>query len=372
MNILILSWRSPKHPNAGGAERVTLEHAKAWIGKGHLVYWFSSNFKGARNSETIDGVKVVRKGGYVAGVRIRAFFWYLFAKHPKFDLVIDQFHGLPFFTPFYVRVRKLAFIHEIAGEVWRLNPWKKPFNIIPSIFGTYLEPYIFRLFYRKIPFLTVSESTRDDLVKWGIPRGNITIIHNGVNLDLPKEKFTKENKLTAIYLGAISEDKGTKEAVLAFAEIDRKDDLWQFWIVGPGTMDIVSELKKLAQELGIGEKVVFWGYVSDKKKFELLMRSHILVNPSVHEGWGLVNIEANACGLPVIAYNVHGIKDSVRDGKTGILVDKHDYKSLAENTLKLLKDVQKYKKFQENAKKWSSRFSWEKATKESLELIESI
>jgi glycosyltransferase involved in cell wall biosynthesis len=124
--------------------------------------------------------------------------------------------------------------------------------------------------------------------------------------------------------------------------------------------------------LEISEKTKFWGFVSDKKKFELLARAHILVNPSRHEGWGLVNIEANSVGTPVVGYNVGGLKDSVKDGVTGKLVERGNYRGLAENALKLVRDKEIYDKYQKNCIKWAAKFTWEKARKQSLELIESL
>ena len=371
MDILILSWRGLEHPNSGGAEQVTFEHAKAWVKAGHDVILFTSYFEGATREDILNGVKILRRGRQFFEVQIRAFFWYIFGKHPKFDLVIDEFHGIPFFTPLYVRSRKLAFIHEVAREVWGLNPWPRPFNFIPSFFGTLFEPWIFKLFYKRMPFMTVSNSTKNDLMAMGIPRENITIVNNGVNLDLPKMIPSKETQKTAIYLGAISEDKGTIDAVHAFGQIERKDDQWQYWVVGRGTKDLVRRLKILAQKYNIESKITFWGRVSDRKKFELLAKAHVLINPSAHEGWGLVNIEANAAGTPVVGYNVHGLRESIKDS-TGVLVDKGDFKKLAEGVIRMVNDKGKYEMFRKNALSWSKRFTWEKATKESLELIESI
>ncbi|OGM60566.1 hypothetical protein A3A75_03515 [Candidatus Woesebacteria bacterium RIFCSPLOWO2_01_FULL_39_10] len=372
MNILILSWRGPGHPNAGGAEQVTFEHAKGWIKGGHDVTLFTSFFDGAKKEGVIDGVKIKRAGRQFFEVQFKAFLWYFFGKHQRFDLVVDEIHGIPFFTPIYVRSRKLAFIHEVAKEVWKLNPWPKPFNLIPSILGTLLEPWVFRLFYTKVPFMTVSNSTKNDLISWGIPKSNVTVIHNGVKLFLPNKLPVKEVKNTAMYLGAISEDKGTLDAIKAFAEIERKDDTWQYWIVGPGSEEYLGKLKKLVRELGIEMKLKVWGFVSEKKKFELLARAHILINPSVHEGWSLVNIEANSVGTPVIGYNVHGLRDSVINAKTGILVNKGVYRSLAETAVKLVRNKGTYEKFQKNCKKWATKFTWEKAVKESLGLVESL
>lgn len=373
MNILIVSWRGPRHPHAGGAELVTHEHAKAWVKAGHNVTLFTSFFKGAKAKEVIDEVKIIRKGNVVLGVHLAAFFWFLFKKHDKYDLVIDQFHGIPFFTPLYIRSRKLAFIHEVAKEVWKYNPWPKPLNLIPYVLGTLFEPMIFKFIYKTIPFMTVSESTRDDLLAWKIPRKNITVIHNGVEKNqIPKSQTIKEMKKTAIYLGAVSEDKGVFDAIYSFSEIIRKDEDWQLWIVGRSSSDLENKLKELINSLGLKDKVKLFGFVTDKKKFELLSRSHLLINPSIREGWGLVNIEANCVGIPVVGYNVSGTKDSVVNGKTGILVDVGDYKSIAENSLRLLKDQPLYKNFVANCKKWSEKFSWDKATRESLDLIESL
>ena len=150
---------------------------------------------------------------------ISPFKWYLFSKHLKFDLVVDQFHGIPFFTPLYVRTKKLAFIHEVTKEVWKLNPWSWPFNIIAAFVGEIFEPMIFKL-YKKVLFMTVSNSTRSDLITWGIPRDQITVIHNGVKIPKITNNFKKENKKTLIFLGALSRDKGVEQALKVFQLIE--------------------------------------------------------------------------------------------------------------------------------------------------------
>ena len=373
MNILVFSWRGPRHPHAGGAEYVTQKHAKAWVKAGHDVTLFTSHFRGAKIKETIDDVQVIRKGSEVFGVQIAAFTWYLVGKHKQFDLVIDQFHGIPFFTPLYVRTRKLAFIHEVAKEVWKYNPWPKPFNLLPYIVGTFFEPFIFKVIYKKIQFMTVSESTKDDLSGWSIPKRNITVIHNGMDSTYALKKMPEKSiKKTVTYLGALSEDKGVFDTVYAFSEIIRKDEDWQLWIVGKSSVDIDRRLKELVNNLNIKNKVKLWGFVSDKRKFELLAQSSYLINPSIREGWGLVNIEANSVGVPVIGYNVPGMRDSVIDGKTGVLVESGNYRLIAENVLKLFKDQSVYETYSANCRKWAAKFSWEKSTKESLDLIESL
>lgn len=370
MNILIFSWRGPGHPNAGGAELSTHEHAKAWVKAGHSVTLFTSDFTGGKHHEVMDGVEIIREGSDIFGVQMKAFFWYLFGKHSKFDLVIDQFHGIPFFTPIYVKAKKLGFIHEVAKEVWWLNTWPKPINLVPGLLGTLFESSIFKLFYHHMSFMTVSESTRNDLVEWEIPPSNITVVHNGVNIIFTKSK--KEKIKTVIYLGALAKDKGIEDAIRTFAEISKSNTEFKFWVVGWGSPDYLSKLKKHSKDLGIESKIKFWGFVNNKKKFELLARAHILVNPSVREGWGLVNIESCAMGTPVVGYNVAGTRDSVIDGKTGLLTTFGDYQSLAKKIVYLINNKILYENMRKRAIAWAKKFTWKKSTKESLDLIESM
>lgn len=372
MNILILNWRDPKHPNAGGAEKVTLEHAKGWIAKGHKVTWFSSYFKGAKSKEVIGGVEVIRNGGCMGGVHLFAFFWYLFGKHEKYDLVIDQFHGIPFFTPLYVRVKKLAFIHEVARDVWWFNELKWPFNRVVGFLGYYIEPWIFRLFYKSVVFMTVSKSTKIDLVAYGISAKNIRVIYNGFDSgDIPKNIPPKEKKKTAIFLGAISYDKGIFDALYTFSKINQIESNWQFWIVGKSSPEMENYLHERINLLGIAKNTTYFGYVSDKKKFDLLARAHVMINPSIHEGWGLVNIEAASVGTPVVAYDVSGCRDSVIHDRSGILVKFQKKDDMYKKVLSLV-NSENYQKMVEFSLLLCKKFSWQDAIDKSNKLILSI
>lgn len=365
MNILILSWRGPGHPLAGGAERVTQQHAKAWVASGHAVTLFTSRFTNSLEEEEIDGIHIIRRGNDVFGVQIQAALWYFLTKHARFDVVIDEFHGIPFFTPLYVRTRIVAFIHEVAQNVWSSNPWPKPFNLIPWFVGKLGEPYVFKLLYRNIPFMTVSASTKKDLELFGIK--TITVIHNGLTLGQSKKSVGKEKQFTLLFLSALAKDKGVEDAIKIFNRLNDLHDDYQFWIVGKGDEAYSETLKSSANK-----NIKFWGYVSEEIKVELLTRAHLLVNPSIHEGWGLVNIEANACGTPVVGFKVPGMVDSVVDGKTGMLIPLHDI-DLAVQKIREVKSTSKmYEELRKNAIEWSKQFSWDKAGAKSLKLISNL
>lgn len=369
MNILIFSWRGPGHPHAGGAEVVTHEHAKAWIAAGHTVTLFTSSFTNSRENDVIDGIVIKRKGTQVFGVQIAAFFWYLFSTNQTFDLVIDHFHGIPFFTPFYVRTKKLAFIHEVARQVWSLNTWPKPFNLIPSVIGRLGEPFIY-LFYKSVPFITVSPSTKQDLEAFHITSKNIAVIENGVKTK--KQSVLKRKTLTLISLGAIAQDKGTLDAIEAFAMVRAHVPDAVLWVVGKGMPDDVSALKRRVKLLSLEKAVRFFGYVTEERKFKLLSRAHLLINASVHEGWGLVNIEANSMKTPVVGYNVSGLKDSVKSGHNGVLVPLKDVTALSEVIVALWNNKAQLKKYSQNAEKWASQYTWENSTSKSLSLITKL
>lgn len=370
MNILVFSWRDPLHPLAGGAEQVMHEHMKGWIAAGHSVTLFSSRIKGSpKREEVIDGVKIVRRGIQFFGVQILGFFYYL--KHRnEFDLVVDEFHGLPFFTPLYVKRPILAVIQEVAGKVWLKNDLPIPLNLIVGWIGYLGEPFIF-LFYKKVSFMTGSESARKSLTKVGISDYKITVVPHGVKITLPSPMPEKERIKTVMYLGAITMDKGIDQALEAFGILNKKGK-FNFWVAGRAGDKYVNYLETEARRLGIDKSFRFFGFVDEKRKFELLARAHVLINPSVLEGWGLVNIEANAVGTPVIAYNSQGLIDSVRDGISGIIIKKNKPQELAEAILKLLNDQGSYERLCEGAVAWSRKFSWKRSKDMSLKLVYNL
>lgn len=371
MRILVFSWRDPKHPLAGGAEQVMHEHMKAWVAAGYKVTLFASRFKNSSTEEIIDDVQIIRQGHQYLGVQISAFFYYI-KNRKKFDLIIDQFHGIPFFAPLYVRKPQLAVIQETTRGVWLLNPLPKPLNWLIGVIGFIGEPLPF-LFYKNIHFMTGSESAKDDVFKFGIPIKNITVVPHGVIIEKPSTIPKKEGKFTVIFLGVLSKDKGIEDALKCFLILSQKKCNFEFWVIGHAeTSEYGRKIKKLTWELGLQDKVKFWGFVSQKKKFELLARAHVLVNPSVREGWGLVNIEANCMGIPVVAYQSSGLIDSVKDNLSGVLCQKNTPNELAVRILELSDNPQKYHELQRGSITWSKNFSWYKSNRLSLKLIREI
>jgi glycosyltransferase involved in cell wall biosynthesis len=363
MNILILNWRDIKNPKSGGAEVVTMEHAKAWANKGHSVTWFTCEFENSKKAEKIDDINIVRRGNFIT-VFIYAFIFYLLSGQ-KFDLVIDEIHGLPFFTPVFARIPKIAFIHEVADEIW---DYMYPFPI--NYIGKMIEPLYFKL-YRNIKVWTDADSTIDDLVKKGVKRKNCIAINCPVENKSLNKLPEKEKIPTFIFVSRVVKMKGIEEVVRAFFYILREIKDARLWIVGDGDKSYVNQLKETMKSYSISTKVKFFGRVENDKKLELMRKAHILLHASVKEGWGLVVIEAASQATPAVVYNVSGLRDSVKNDKTGIVLTENSGKEMASQAIKLYKDKKRYKTYQENALLWAKSLTWDKATKQSLKLIES-
>lgn len=370
MKILVFSWRDPKHPLAGGAEQIMHEHMKGWISAGNNVTFFSSKIENLPREEILDGIFIIRKGHQYLGVQIAALFWYLFGRHEKFDLVVDEFHGIPFFTPFYIEVKKLAVLQEVARKVWLKNDLRWPINWIVGVIGYIFEPLIY-IFYRAIPFMVGSNSAKKELVKIGIPDPNINVVPHGLILEIPKELPEKETVKTIVFLGALARDKGVEDAIKAFSLLNKMGQ-YNFWIIGKTGSSYYEYLSKLCQKLELKNKLKFWGFVTQKKKFILLSRSHILVNPSLLEGWGLVNLEANSIGVPVVAYNSPGLVDSVKNGVSGVICKYNSPQEIAKEVACLIQDKDRYSRLSKSAITWSKNFSWGKSRKKSLTLINRV
>ncbi len=364
MHILILNWRDPKNPKSGGAEIVTMEHAKAWVKKGHKVVWFTSEFKNSKKKEKIQGVNIVRRGNFLT-VYFYAPFFYLSAKG-GFDVVIDEIHGLPFFTPLFVRKPKIAFIHEVAREIW---DYMYPFPI--NKIGRFIEPLYFKL-YNNTKFWTDADSTIDDLVKYGIKRKNCVAINCPINNKTLSKLPVKEIVPTFIFVSRVVKMKGVGEVIRAFFYILREIKDARLWIVGDGEKKYVEELKETMRSYSIEIKVKFFGRVEDNKKLELMKKANLLLHASIKEGWGLVVIEAASQATPSIVYDVAGLRDSVKNGKTGIVLKENNAKEMAKQAIGLTKNKKKYAYFQKSGLSWAKNLTWEKATKESLELIKNV
>lgn len=370
MKILILNWRDTVNPKSGGAEILTHEIAKRWVALGHEVTQFSSSFKNAKDEEIIDGVKVIRRGHPDArylffSVQFLAFWYYKKKFKGKFDAVLDEVHGLPFFTPWYVREKKVLLICEVAGTLWT-----EMFGPIFGSLGKMVEKFYFRFVYRSIPYITISDSTKKELINEGVDSKHVTVLPMGLTVPDNIKLYKKESTPTLIFVGRLSKPKGVEDAIIAVDEISKKIPTIKFWIVGRGDENYSNHLKDLVKKYNLEKQIVFWDFVPDTKKFELISRAHILLSPSIKEGWGLTIPEAAYVATPSIVYDSSGLRDVLRGSDFKIIVKSNTPKELAEEVVQLLDDKALYKKLEKQVISIRKQFDWQKTADVALSVLE--
>lgn len=366
MRILILNWRDIKNPKSGGAEILTHEIAKRWVKSGHVVTQLSSEFANSSKEEIIDGVRIIRKGlpdarFLLSSVHFQAFLTYKREFKGNVDVVIDEVHGIPFFTPFYVSEKRVALICEVAEDIWL-----KMFGLFYGVMGRLIEIFYLRFIYQGIKILTISQSTKDELIKEGIKEKNINVIPMGVTFPKNLKNFPKENNPTIIYVGRLSKGKGIEDAVISLKKIINVLPNAMLWIVGQGENEYEEKLKKLSKVNELEKNVLFWGFVPERKKFELMQKAHVMVVPSMKEGWGLVVPEAALVGTPSVVYDSPGLRDVLEGKELKIIAGSNNPDSLAQEIIKVIKGEKKYNKLDPKT------YSWDKTAENAMRILQKL
>ncbi len=366
MVILILNWKDTKNPTAGGAEILTQEMAKRFVKDGHTVVLYVSEFPHCKAKENIDGVTVIRSGkpdlrALKHSVHFRAYRYYKKNLENSVDVIIDELHGMPFFTPLYTKVKVVPLICEVANDIW-FKMFSFPWNIIGKV-----SERLSLLLYRNNRILTISESTKKDLIGCGIPKKNITVLPMGINT-VPSRVKKKEKHPTLIFVARLNKMKGIEDAIAAVSILSHKMNKIHLWVVGKGDETYMEYLQELVKNYNVTKNVTFFGFVPQETKFQLMAKAHAIVVPSVREGFGLIVPEAGSVGTPAIVYDVPGLRDIVRNGVNGVKVSPNA-KALAKGIEATLTDKKKYRAMCTAAKEESKRYNWERTAEVALGVI---
>ncbi len=363
MNILVINWQDIKHPLGGGAEVHLHEIFRRIVARGHSVTLFCSIFGDAPREETIDGIRILRSGGrHLFNFRVPMRYRMEF-RHTGFDVVVDDMNKIPFFTPWFVREPLVGMVLHLFRE----SIFREAF--LPIALYVYLTERLALWAYRKVPMAVISKSTEEELAKFGFPHTHLRNVRIAVDLERYKELAIPKSPVPLIgYLGRIKKYKSVDHLLKAFTIIRSQVKDAKLMIVGDG--DGLPELRALAQKLGIADAVTFTGFVPLDEKVRLINQMHVVVNTSAKEGWGLTVTEANACGVPVVASDVPGLRDAVKDGETGLLYKYGTVQQLADHVLRMLRDEALRQRFAVEAKKYAATFNWDDCADRMLKLLE--
>jgi glycosyltransferase involved in cell wall biosynthesis len=343
--ILVVNWRDIENPEAGGAEVFTHEVAKQWVAQGNEVTLLASGFSGAASQAEVDGIRVHRLGRLRTG-SYHALVQRELMRLRDFDLVLESINTLAFLTPLW-RHRlppTIALVHQLAVDVW-----DEEFSRPLAWLGRRIERGLLRP-YQDVPVAAVSNSTRNDLLQLGVT--NVTVVPPGRDEPPDVHGLEKETVPTFLFVGRLAANKRPDHAVEAFRIV--KDELPEarLWLVGIGPLE-----DELARTLP--EDATLVGRLSREELYARMATAHCLLMPSVREGWGMVVVEANSVGTPAVGYDVGGIRDSIRDGRTGLLATAGDPLALATQAISLVTDEAQYEAMRSAAIDWAEAFSWE-------------
>lgn len=350
--LVIVNWRDLDHPQAGGAEVVCQELASRFVTRGWHVIVLAAAVPGRPRIEERDGYHIRRAGGRFT-VYAHALVW--LARHRgRIDAVIDSQNGIPFFSPLVMprttpvlmllhHVHQDQFAHYFPAPVARL--------------GRFLESTVSRTVYADRGVVTVSPSTRADARRRLGLRGEIWVAPPGWSVDPPHDSHSSDHP-SVVCVGRLVPHKRTHLVVEAFARVLSAHHDATLTIVGRGPER--QRLVDMCHTLGIDHAVTFRDDLDNTGRDILLATAWLSVNASQGEGWGLSVIEANALGVPVLAYRRPGLRDSIDHGRSGWLLDDTDDLAVAiSEHLTELADPAVATNYRNQARWWADRFTWD-------------
>ena len=361
MRFLFVNWHDWHHPQAGGAEVHLRELLTRWAAWGHEVTLLCAGQRGRPPEELSSGVRILR-----AGVR-QTFNWalpraYARLRGERFDLVVDVINKIPLYLPLFARRPVLALAHHLFGATAFLETNRAVASYV------WLGERGLAAVYRRTPFVAISRSTRDDLIDRGIRPENVEVAHVGMDfppsgLDVPRAPDPQ-----FVYLGRIKRYKQIELALRAFATILPEFPRARFALAGYG-----GHLQALVREgarLGISDRFDLHGRADEAAKWRLLAESWAFLYTSPKEGWGLSSLEAQAAGLPVIASDSPGLRETLAPGETGFLVPHGDVAALAERMRALAGDPARVARMGARGRLHAARYTWDVTSQRMLDVCE--
>ncbi|MFI1200144.1 glycosyltransferase [Streptomyces sp. NPDC020883] len=361
-HVVVCNWRDGRHPQAGGAELYCEETARELRRAGAQVTFLTARPRGTARREHTDHGAVVRGGGR-STVYLFVLLWLL--RHRRsVDGVIDSQNGIPFFTPLVVprRTPVVLLIHHVHQGQFAL--WFPP----PlAALGRWLENRGSGLVYGRRAICAVSPSTRTEVRGRLALRGPVHFAPAGLTPDSvatgvssastatpPRQRATRPR---IVCVGRLVRQKRVDCLVRAMFALRREVPDVELHIVGDG--EVYDGLRALVDDLGLDNTVVLHGRVAAEDRDALVESAWITASASRAEGWGLSVMEAAAAGIPAVAFDVPGLRDTIRHGVTGWLLEPEaDLAAGLAKALRAVETPQEAARWEADCRAWAARFTW--------------
>lgn len=357
LRILVLADRDWTHPQGGGTGLNVYENVVRWAQAGHEVTLVAGTYPGALAVQQIEPNLVVHRMGGRGSVFPRAACAVMRGLGADADVVLEVINGITFLTPLWLRKPRIALVNHPHRALYVGEFGRRAGRVLCWV----LEELPLRLLYRRSPFLTISQTARDELVTMdGIPVEHITIAYCGVEHGLygPGEKAPDPRIL---YVGRLKAYK-------------RIEVLLDMLTTLPGvTLDVAGHgdhgetLDDEISRRGLADRVRVHGFVDEQTKADLYRRAWVHVTASASEGWSLTVMEAALCATPSAAVAIGGLRESIVTGETGLLADRPEGLRACVQTL--LEDHELRARMGAAALERARTFTWDRTAATTLEVV---
>ncbi|HEX2185125.1 MAG TPA: glycosyltransferase family 4 protein, partial [Chloroflexota bacterium] len=262
----------------------------------------------------------------------------------------EIWNGMPFLSPVWCRGPKVVFLHHVHAEMWQMT-------LPPGLakFGEILESRLAPPFYRRTRIITLSESSKRELIDdLGFRDDKITVIHPGID-----PRFTpggeRSSEPLVVACGRIAPVKRYDMLVRAAHRARQQVPHLRLDIVGEGYER--PKVEATIDELGAADWVNLRGRISHDELVDLYRRAWIVASASAREGWGMTLTEAAACGTPAVATRIAGHQDAIVDGVSGLLAD-GGVEPFAEAMVDVLTDQHRLDQLRQGALARAAALTW--------------
>lgn len=356
--LLFLASRDLAHPQVAGGDVTMYRVASRLASDGHEVRYICSGLPGMVRKESRDGMEIMRVGNlFTTSPRFLLSLWRSARKWA--DGIVEEVVGglrIPYLSPWFADLPHICFWYQ------RNRP------LFTTQYGSLIGRFLSRCeqsiasFYTKAVILTLSETSRRDLVDLGLPEERILVCHPGIDENLlrfAKENGTSRERLL-LTIGKFRRYKCLHHAILVLSQL-RELGINDAQLVIAGRSEDETYRRRmlaLAEQLGVAESVHVETDITEERKAELLHRAKLLLITSPLEGFGITAIEANLFGVPVIGTT--GVpSDVLREGHTGCRVPFGDIKAFAKVSARLLSDDAEWTSLSTRASEYGKLFTWD-------------
>jgi glycosyltransferase involved in cell wall biosynthesis len=361
VHILVINYEYP--PIGGGGGFVTRDILEEIVKHGHQVTVVTSHFNQLKKREHANGVEIIRVPVFfrmeieVANMPSMLIYFPSSVVHTLLSTanrrkynVINTHFAVPsgpagHLISKFLNLPNVLSIHggDIFDPSKSLSPHKTP--IVSSVVQLMLN--------KADRIVAQSTDTKKNAYRYYQVNQEIEIIPLGIKKPIFKSAIRDrfglgQNDFVFCTIGRLIKRKNLHELIKILSEIGNGDDL-KLIIIGEGPER--THLENHARQNGVSNRVYFFGNVSDHTKFQLLDISDVYISTALHEGFGLVFLEAMECGLPVICYDRGGQNDFLINGKTGFLVEFGNKDLFVDRIL----DIYSNKKLRDNISRFNKK-----------------